>query len=245
MFTFYPLASYVRESQASVAPSRPPNDKAPPLQATRALSKRDAKHAELRQRIFQAALDLFRRQGVAATTIRQIALAAHVGLGTFFNYFAGKEAVLAEIGRLRQERIEARLSDPAYATASARARLDGVLRALVEEMEEEPDLARAVVQAAMRSPEIFHGERARFLALTELLADILREGQARGEVAADCDVEAAAHLVISIYVALTLDWAERANDYELTPTLLAHVDTLWRGIAPTNQARASNAETAT
>jgi AcrR family transcriptional regulator len=195
-------------------------------------SRRDAKRAELRQRIFEAALALFRRQGVAATTIRQIAQAAHVGLGTFFNYFAGKEAVLAEIGRIRQERIEARLSDPARASAPTRERIADVLRALVESMEEEPDLARAVIRAAMSSPEIFHGERARFLALTELLERVLREGQARGEVAASCDVAAAAHLIISIYIALTLDWAERASDYALTPTLLAHIETLWRGVAP-------------
>ncbi len=201
-------------------------------------SKRDAKRAELRERIFQAALELFRRQGVAATTIRQIAQAADVGLGTFFNYFAGKEAVLAEIGRIRQERIEARLSDPARAAATTHERLADVLRALVDDMEDEPDLARAVIYAAMSSPEIFHGERARFLALTKLLEDVLREGQARGEVAADCDVEAAAHLIISAYIALALDWAARSSDYELAPTLLTHVDTLWRGMAPARHAGA-------
>jgi AcrR family transcriptional regulator len=155
-----------------------------------------------------------------------------VGLGTFFNYFEGKEAVLAEIGRIRQQRVQARLDDPARALASARGRVEDVLRALVESMEEEPDLTRAIIRAAMSSPELFHGERGRFMALTELLADALRAGQAHGEVAADCDVEAAAHLIIAIYIALTLDWAELASDYELTPTLLAHVDTLWRGIAP-------------
>lgn len=211
----------------------------PAQRVARPPSKRDAKRAELRQRIFEAALELFRRQGVAATTIRQITLAAHTGLGTFFNYFAGKEAVLAEIGRIRQERIEALLSDPARASYHTRERVADALRALVEDMEEEPDLARAVISAAMSSPEIFHGERARFLALTELLAGALREGQTRGEVAADCDVEAAAHLIISIYIALTLDWAARASDYALEPTLLAHVETLWRGMAPQGQRPAS------
>lgn len=195
-------------------------------------SKRVARHAELRQRIFETALTLFRRQGVAATTIRQIAAEAQVGLGTFFNYFEGKEAVLAEIGRLRQERIEARLDDPARAQAPTRERVEDLLRALVESMEEEPGLARAIVRAALSSPELFHGERGRFLALTDLLARALREGRERGEVAADCDVEAAAHLIISIYIALTLDWTEFSADYDLTSTLLAHLDTLWRGLAP-------------
>jgi AcrR family transcriptional regulator len=196
---------------------------------------RDSKRAAMRQRLFEAALALFRTQGVAATTIRQIAAAAGTGLGTFFNYFAGKEAVLAEIGRIRQERIEARLRAPALVDASARARVEEVLLALVAGMEEEPELTRAIIQAAMASPDLFHGERARFVALTDLLADVLRDGQMRGEVAADGDMEAAAHLIIAIYIALTLDWAARASDYDLLPALLAHLETLWRGLASHNQ----------
>jgi AcrR family transcriptional regulator len=199
---------------------------------------RGAKRAEMRQRLFAAALDLFRRQGVEATTIRQIAAAAGTGVGTFFNYFAGKEAVLAEIGRLRQERIEARLREPALAGASARERVEEVLQELVEGMEEEPELTRAVIQAAMTSPELFHGERARFVALNDLLAQALRTGRERGEIAADADVEAAAHLIIAIYVALTLDWASGATRYDLAPALLAHVETLWRGLASNGQSLA-------
>lgn len=196
---------------------------------------RAARHAELRARIFDAALELFRMRGVEATTIRQIAAEAQVGVGTVFNYFDGKEAVLAEIGRIRQERIEARLNDPARANASTRERVAEVLRALVGSMEDEPDLTRAIIQGAMTSPDLFHNERGRFLALNQLLADILRSGQERGEVAAESDVDAAAHLIIAIYIALTLDWAARASDYALGPTLLAHVETLWRGLASNGQ----------
>jgi AcrR family transcriptional regulator len=195
-------------------------------------SKRAQKHEELRQRIYDAALTLFRRKGVGGATIREIAREAGVGVGTFFNYFDGKEGVLAELGRQRQERLEAIIADPALGALPIRARIERIMQALVEGMEEEPTLTRAVVRAALSSPTLFHGERARFLALTLLLAGIIREGQARGEVAADCDAAVAAQLLISIYVTLTLDWAEGADEYALLPTLLAHVETLWRGVAP-------------
>ena len=195
-------------------------------------SKRAQKHEELRQRIYDAALTLFRRKGVAGATIREIAREADVGVGTFFNYFDGKEGVLEELGRQRQERLMALVADPAQARQPALARIEGVMRAMVEGMEEEPTLTRAVVRAALASPTLFHGERGRFLALTILLAGIIREGQTRGEVAADCDAEVAAQLLISVYVTLTLDWTEGAADYALLPTLLAHVETLWRGIGP-------------
>jgi TetR/AcrR family transcriptional regulator, cholesterol catabolism regulator len=195
-------------------------------------SKRALKHEELRQRIYDAALTLFRREGVAGATIRAIAQEAGVGVGTFFNYFESKEGVLAELGRRRQQRLEALVADPALATLPTRMRVERMLGAMVEGMEEEPRLTRAVVRAALGSPTLFHGERGRFLTLTMLLAEMLREGQARGEVAADCDVAVASQLLISIYVTLTLDWTEGADEYALLPTLLAHVETLWRGVAP-------------
>jgi AcrR family transcriptional regulator len=179
----------------------------------------------LRQRIYDAALTLFRRKGVAGATIREIAREADVGVGTFFNYFASKEDVLDALGRQRQERLVALLAEPSLATLTARERIERIMRALVEGMQEEPTLTRAVV--------LFHGERARFVALANLLAEILREGQARGEVAADCDAEVASHVLISTYATLTLDWVEEgAEGYAPLPTLLKHVETLWRGIAP-------------
>jgi len=195
-------------------------------------SKRAQKHEELRQRIYDAALALFRRKGIAGATIREIAHEADVGVGTFFNYFDGKEGVLAELGRQRQERLEALAADPTLTAQSTRARIERIMRALVEEMEDEPTLTRAVVHAALTSQTLFRGERGRFLTLVALLAGIIREGQARGEVAADCDAEVAAQLLISTYVTLTLDWAEGADDYALLPTLLGHVEALWRGVAP-------------
>jgi AcrR family transcriptional regulator len=187
----------------------------------------------LRQRIYDAALTLFRRKGVAGATIREIAREADIGVGTFFNYFASKEDVLDALGRQRQERLVALLAEPSLAGLTARERIERIMRALVEGMEEEPTLTRAVVRAALGSPTLFHGERARFVALANLFAEILREGQARGEVAADCDAEVASHLLISTYATLTLDWVEAgAEGYAPLPTLLAHVETLWRGIAP-------------
>lgn len=195
-------------------------------------SKRALKHEELRQRIYDAALALFRRKGIAGATIREIAREAGVGVGTFFNYFDSKEGVLAELGRQRQERIEALAADPALVAQPTLARIERIMRALVEGMEEEPTLTRAIVRAALTSPTLFHGERGRFLVLVALLAEIIREGQARGEVAADCDAEVAAQLLISAYVTLTLDWAEGADEYALLPTLLTHVEALWRGVAP-------------
>ena len=47
---------------------------------------REQNKLEKRQRIRAAAADLFKRRGYTAATMREIALKAHVGIGTLFNY---------------------------------------------------------------------------------------------------------------------------------------------------------------
>jgi len=51
---------------------------------------REQKKLETRERIREAASELFTRHGYAAATMRQIAQRAHVGLGTLFNYAEDK-----------------------------------------------------------------------------------------------------------------------------------------------------------
>jgi AcrR family transcriptional regulator len=50
--------------------------------------------AVTRQRILEAAQELFARQGFEATTTRDIAAAAGIAVGTLFNYFPTKEAIV-------------------------------------------------------------------------------------------------------------------------------------------------------
>jgi AcrR family transcriptional regulator len=54
------------------------------------MKSREEKKLETRERIREAAADLFTRHGYSAATMRQIAERAHVGLGTLFNYAEDK-----------------------------------------------------------------------------------------------------------------------------------------------------------
>lgn len=57
-------------------------------------SRRERKKQQTRERIVQAALELFAQQGYEQTTVNQIAAAADVDPKTFFNYFPTKDDVL-------------------------------------------------------------------------------------------------------------------------------------------------------
>src|SRR2546430_14421123 len=64
--------------------------------------RRGRRREELRERIFQAAIQLFMQQGFFNTTIEQIAEIADVGKGTFFNYFESKEHLLLRLTELQE-----------------------------------------------------------------------------------------------------------------------------------------------
>lgn len=65
---------------------------------------REARKAFTRQRICDAAVQLFYEQGYAATTVGQIADAAGTRSSTLYTHYADKEAILAEIAdRYAQE----------------------------------------------------------------------------------------------------------------------------------------------
>lgn len=212
------------DERAAASPEPPEMGGAPSLRA----QKRDA----LRRRIYDAALTLFRRQGVSHTTIRQIAQAADVGVGTFFNYFSSKEAVLAEFGVSQTERVKGLLATPEFATATTRERIEALLRLLVAGVEAEPELARGVARAVLRSHEFFQEGRQLFISFATLLANLLREGQARGEVNPASDARVAAQMIGATYAMLIIDWAESDGACLLLPDLLASVKTLWTGLAP-------------
>ncbi len=56
---------------------------------------RERKRVETRRRIAAAAVELATAQGIAETTVDEIAESAHVGRATFFRYFESKELAIA------------------------------------------------------------------------------------------------------------------------------------------------------
>src|SRR5713101_9531234 len=84
--------------------STPRSHKLPPAVS---LDRRQRRSAELRERLFRAALDLFARKGFAETTVEDITEAADVGKGTFFNYFPSKDHILIAFGEMQLSKLEA------------------------------------------------------------------------------------------------------------------------------------------
>jgi AcrR family transcriptional regulator len=199
---------------------------APPTQA-RGFEKRD--------RIYRAALDRFRSDGVAATKVDDVIADAEVSWATFFRYFPRKGDVLIEAAA-RHFREHVRPTTEAALT-DRRLNISTVVQRMLISLLRPADLPSALHGAALL--EIF-ANPDRFAALvgegpappvTVLLEEVLREGQKRGDVRRDLDTAVAAFTVIA---GVALIGAQAvAIGVDPNEPVVASLEISWRGIAAT------------
>jgi AcrR family transcriptional regulator len=196
---------------------------APPTQA-RGVDKRD--------RLFEAAIARYHQAGIADTRVEDVIADAGVSWTTFFRYFPRKEDVLLE-GAARHFRDRVRLvAEESLQDRRLKVRtvIERTFAALLEPADLSPALHNAALLEVFASP-------ARFAALVGdhpqpvigLVAELLAEGQGRGEVAADVDAAAAAMALSAGCMFLAVQAAAAGAD----PVESARraLDILWGGLA--------------
>lgn len=94
-----------------------------------------------RQRIHQAALDLFATRGVTETSVRDLAAAAGIAEGTLYRHYASKDDLVADLFATNYAAFAGRLRDlrglPSFA-----ARMEAVAAEIFRFHDDEPTLFR-------------------------------------------------------------------------------------------------------
>jgi AcrR family transcriptional regulator len=85
------------------------------------------KSDQTRARIFEAALELFRKRGFANATMREIAKGAGVALGAAYYYFDSKDAIVMAFYEHSQEELTPLLEDALSKTNALKERLGAVV----------------------------------------------------------------------------------------------------------------------
>jgi AcrR family transcriptional regulator len=192
-------------------------------------SRRQRKSAELRERLFRAALTLFAKKGFTETTVEDITEAADLGKGTFFNYFPSKEHVLMAFGELQLGKLEVTVREARESNQPMR----DVFRALVLRMTEEPirnpSIIRALLQANLWSVPV-RGEMLRIHNRNrELLGQLIQHGQNRGEIRTDLPAEEIAQVWRQTIFGTLLFWS-LIGDHTLSSRIEMSIGLLWDGI---------------
>ncbi|MEA3339813.1 MAG: TetR/AcrR family transcriptional regulator [Chloroflexota bacterium] len=190
------------------------------------LSRRERKKRETRQRLMEAALQLFRERGYDNTTIERITEAADVAKSTFFNYFATKNAILPALIEWRLKELEDALLPERGAPASPVARIKRALCLVAEDPLSDPTLARRFFAAKRCHPDLRPVH-----ALARLFSEQVRQAQAAGEIRADLDPVYLGGVIRALFFQQLMMWHHGYHPAPLPECLDGVVDLLLDGIA--------------
>src|SRR5437773_891865 len=116
--------------------------------------RRQRRSAEIRERLFRAALNLFAKKGFAETTVEDITEAADVGKGTFFNYFPSKEHILLAFGEMQLGKLEAAIDAARRTNEPMPQFLRSFGVRMTQEPTRNPEIIRALLQAYLSTTPV-------------------------------------------------------------------------------------------
>lgn len=197
-----------------------------------AVSPRATRKAEIQARILQSALQLFRQNGVAETTMEAIAEAASVTKRTLYRYFPNKEAVADAYWLDNVREKVAMLPELLRAYPDSRSRLLAVFLDAAVGFKADPALARMhfsyrfqcigrQLEEKADLPDAFNG----------FLTAVLADGQRLGDIRADMPADQLAWQVQQIFAGICLMWFVTPESFSLEERLTRAVTCFLEGAA--------------
>ena len=192
------------------------------------IGKRAAGKLERRDRLYEAAVALFREQGYEATTVDQIARRADVAKGTFFNYFPTKDAVLRYMGEREIGKLGA--ATLSGGGTSAVGNLKRFMAALAASIERDRDLVKLIFEQGVTVTELVCGDAGGF-SVQPTTSLLMRRAQMMREINRNLDPDELASALDGLYLQQLVRWCRAEPPYSLVERLTGMVDLLMMGIA--------------
>jgi len=148
-------------------------------------SRRERRTADIRQRLFDAALKLFAERGFLKTTVEDITEEADVGKGTFFNYFPSKEQLLDSFSDSRIEKIRRALAAITKEESTVSAAVKQMYFDLSQDPGRSQELTRSMLLTMLSNQAVWGRVCTRMRESQGLLTKIFQLGQRRREVRED------------------------------------------------------------
>jgi AcrR family transcriptional regulator len=193
--------------------------------------RRQRRSAEIRGRLFNAALKLFAEKGFAETTVEDITNAADVGKGTFFNHFPSKDHILLAFGEMQV----AKLQDAVNAARKVNEPMPHFLRELGSRMTQEPTrnpaIIRALLQAYLSTTQVREAMIDMQNRVHALHTQMMQLGQDRGEIRNDVPASELAQVFRQTIFGTLLIWS-LYGDASLHARIEAAFNVLWSGLMP-------------
>jgi AcrR family transcriptional regulator len=176
--------------------------------------------AAYREAILAAAEKIILRDGYLSAKMADIAEATGVSVGTLYNYFDSKEAVLLALSDHHKARFHSHVEQP-FDSDDPLMQLRQVIGRANDFVEQNGALFNLYIQAKINGHDPFNGatncvvqesDHERYLAL---IRDSFNRGIQAGKIRSDIPVNALVWALHSLMEALLLDWCRQPNSFSL------------------------------
>lgn len=200
------------------------------------ISKREQKKLLAKQTIMETAIEQFVQRGFQATSIADIMKAAHMGLGTFYNYFDSKDQLLHYLLDNLAVQLQQRLQ---HLTAEQKSKAE-ILREMVLMTAQLVDSNKYVLPLFLsagarpeqaseepkgkecgQEPQEHRGHGPAFMAM---FLQLVQEGQASGEFRQDVSAEIITEMFHSLFQAAAFSSLPLSFEENITMKLRLIID---------------------
>jgi AcrR family transcriptional regulator len=193
------------------------------------VGRRERNKLRVKARLYTSALKLFTEKGYEQTSIEEIAEAADVARGTFFNHFQRKEDLITAWGEDRREHLRSGLDSPGASEGDdLRLTLERCMSILAEINTAERDVTRAMLTAWVKAGRPLHEEPY----AGEIFAEAIEAARRRGEIMPSVDPHRVGNLLRDAYLGTLYRWSQQPEDESRLDTeLCAIIGIVLTGIA--------------
>jgi AcrR family transcriptional regulator len=195
--------------------------------------RRSRRSAELRERLFRSALNLFAKKGFAETTVEDITNAADVGKGTFFNYFPSKDHILIAFGEMQLAKLKAAAEEARRTHIPMPDFLRSLGYRMTEEPTRNPDIIRALLLGYLSSTPVREAMLDLQNRVLAVHSEMIALGQERGEIRMDLPPLEIAQVFRQTIFGTLLIWSLYA-DNSLLSRMESAFEVIWQGLMPRN-----------
>ena len=199
---------------------------APAVAGPPTVGRRERRRREIRDRLYETAIELFLEQGYERTTMDEIGNRADVARTTVFNHYPRKPEFLSEWGARRRAKVAAALRQRQLNDKP----IDVILESYMELMAEVNEEHRAETKALMSAAIAYDGSLNN-PPLAATLTNYIRRAQEGGQVRAGVDPDQAGLMLAATYFATLISWADHDPPaFELGWALKQTVELILRGL---------------
>ena len=192
--------------------------------------KRKRQAMETRERIYETATRLIGEEGFDQVSVERICKLAGVAKGSFYHHFKTKADLIVEgyslCDRYFEEKVRGHFASP---DAPGRIR-EFMAHQVSYAVETGLDLIRQVYKSQLENGTRFFISTER--SLPAILREVIKEGQARGELRTDLDPDYVTAYLLRFSRGMIYDWCLHSGDYDLVAVTDEALDRLLAAFLP-------------